>query len=462
MPNLLIARRCATSVRGRQRWARPVVAAGLHLAALCLAIAQAQAQAQSLDELYTAARGYDATYLSGRSLADSAPYRAAQADALLRPSVSLDASANTGRVETSFGNGSFNTRSGQLSARQPLFNRNSSVTIDQAQRELEASALRLEVAEQDLIVRLAQAYFDVLAAQDALATTRTSKVAINEQLASAKRNFEVGTATITDTREAQARFDLATAQELAADNDLRNKRIALDLLVGRSNVEPKGLTPPVSLPPIAPADVEVWARNADAQHPSVRLAQLSLEIARLETSKARAGHLPTLDAVASVANQYNSSGRSGSQLSSAGTTNTGSIGVQFNLPLFTGLSVQNRIKETLALEDKSNNDLEAARRAVSLGTRQAYFGVQSLRAQVLALEAAESSSALALEATQLGYRVGVRVNIDVLNAQTQLYTTRRDLSKARYDTLLGGLRLRQAAGQLKAEDVTAVSRLLTR
>lgn len=458
MPTPPIHPRCALLAPRQQPWVRLAAVTVLNLAALYMGAAQAQ----SLDELYTAARGYDATYLSARSLADSAQYRAAQADALLRPSVSLDASANTGRVETGFGNGSFNTRSGQLSARQPLFNFNSSVTIDQAQRELEASALRLEVAEQDLIVRLAQAYFDVLAAQDALATNRTSKVAISEQLASAKRNFEVGTATITDTREAQARFDLATAQELAADNDLRNKRIALDLLVGRSNVEPKGLTPPVSLPAITPADAEVWARNADAQHPSVRLALLTLDVARLETSKARSGHFPTLDAVASVSSQYNSTGRSGSQLSSAGTTNTGTIGVQFNLPLFAGLSVQNRIKETLALEDKSQNDLEAARRAVSLSTRQAYFGVQSLQAQVIALEAAESSSALALEATQVGYRVGVRVNIDVLNAQTQLYTTRRDLSKARYDTLLGGLRLRQAAGQLKPEDVTAVSRLLTR
>ena len=107
-------------------------------------------------------------------------------------------------------------------------------------------------------MRVAQAYFDVLAAQDALATTRTSKVAINEQLASAKRNFEVGTATITDTREAQARYDLATAQEIAADNDLRNKRIALDQLVGRNRVEPVGLKPPVSLPPVLPADADTW------------------------------------------------------------------------------------------------------------------------------------------------------------------------------------------------------------
>jgi outer membrane protein len=191
---------------------------------------------------------------------------------------------------------------------------------------------------------------------------------------------------------------------------------------------------------------------------------LTLEVATLETEKARAGDLPTVDAVASLANNYNSrSGISGSgQTAINGTTNTGSVGLQLNWPLFSGYSVQNRIKETLALEEKSRSDLEAARRAVSLATRQAYFGVQSLLAQVKALEAAESSSALALEATQLGYRVGVRVNIDVLNAQTQLYTTRRDLSKARYDTLQGGLRLRQAAGQLKPSDVAEVSRLLAK
>jgi outer membrane protein len=418
--------------------------------------------AQSLDELYTAARAYDATYLSARALADSAQFKAAQVNALLRPSAGLAANANLTQTEFKNYDSSERSRVATLSAKQPLFNRTSSTSIDQAQLQLEASSYQLEVAEQDLIVRLAQAYFDVLAAQDALATTRASKAAISEQLASAKRNFEVGTATITDTREAQARFDLATAQEIGAENDLRNKRIALDQLVGRSNVQPKGLQQPALLPTILPADAEVWASNADAQHPSVLQARLALEVAQLETEKARAGHLPTLDAVASLGSNYSSrSGLSSSgQPFVGGTTNSGSIGVQLNVPLFAGFSVQNRIKETLSLEEKSRNDLEAARRTVSLNTRQAYFGVQSLQAQVLALEAAESSSSLALDATQLGYKVGVRVNIDVLNAQTQLYTTRRDLSKARYDTLVGGLKLRQAAGQLKPEDVSAVSRLM--
>ena len=460
MNTLSILRRCAVPAPRPTRWGRLVAATALNLAAL----GPATVHAQSLDELYTAARGYDATYLSARALADSAPYRAAQADALLRPSVSLDASANTGRVETGFGNGSFNTRSGQLSARQPLFNRNSSVTIDQSERELEASALRLEVAEQDLIVRLAQAYFDVLAAQDALATTRTSKVAINEQLASAKRNFEVGTATITDTREAQARYDLARFTQIQAENDLTTKRILLDQTVGVANVAPKQLALPIALPPLAPANIDDWVTRADAEHPLVRKARIALEIAKLDTTKARAGNLPTVTLNGSYGRGHS---RNDLQTQSAAfaysTPSTGStVSVNLSVPLFAGFQIQNRIKETLVLEDKSINDLEFARRSVAQATRQLYYGVGSFAAQVSALEAAESSSKLALEATQLGFKVGVRVNIDVLNAQAQLYTTQAQLAKARYDTIMAGLRLRQASGRLTPDDVASVNGLLIR
>ena len=136
--------------------------------------------------------------------------------------------------------------------------------------------------------------------------------------------------------------------------------------------------------------------------------------------------------------------------------------MQLNYPLFTGYAVQNRIKETLSLEERSRNDLDAARRGVAQSTRVAFFGYQSGQAQVKALEAAESSSKLALEATQLGYRVGVRVNLDVLNAQTQLFTTQRDLSRARYDVLLSGLRLRQASGTLQPSDINAVNALMSK
>ena len=445
-------------------------------AALCLGLGSVPAaHAQSLQELYEAARGYDATFLSAKALLDSARYKAEQANALRLPSLGLNLTGSRSTSDTpasSTLNSTTNALSASLSGKQSLYNPANGATIAQAEKALEVSGADFEAAEQDLIVRVAQAYFDVLAAQDALATTRTSKAAISEQLASAKRNFEVGTATITDTREAQARFDLATAQEIATGNDLQSKRIALDVLVGRSNVTPNQLAVPVALPAVAPANIDEWVTRADGEHPLVRKARLGYDVAKLETEKAQAGNSPTVDLSASLGKgRANTNGdvrvttAGGSVVqpfSSSGSTGSTGVAIALNWPLFAGYAIQNRVKETVVLEDKARNDLEAARRGVAQGTRQAFFGVQSGQAQVKALEAAESSSQLALEATQLGYKVGVRVNLDVLNAQTQLFTTKRDLAKARYDVLLGGLKLRQASGRLKPEDVAAVSQLLAK
>ncbi len=434
----------------------------LMLAPLLLA-SVSSAWAQSLQEVYEAARAYDAAYLAARAQADSALHRKAQSHALRLPTVTGTGSLTHTQTDpppslsNPSGNGFGTTVTAMaITGRQPLFNRANASTMSQAEKTLEVAQADLQTAEQELIVRTAQTYFDVLVAQDTLAAAQASKTAIGEQLASAKRNFEVGTATITDTREAQARFDLATATEIAADNDLRAKRIALDQLVGRDGVVPKALAVPVALPALAPTQVGDWVAQSQSAHPLVRKADLGLTIARLETEKARAGELPTVDAVASIgANRLNGTGL-------VGNTTSASLGVQLSVPLFTGYSVQNRIKETLSLEERSRNELDAARRGVAQSTRVAFFGYQSGQAQVKALEAAESSSKLALEATQLGYRVGVRVNLDVLNAQTQLFTTQRDLSKARYDVLLGGLRLRQVSGNLQPADINAVNALLAK
>jgi outer membrane protein len=426
------------------------------------------AWSQSLSELYDAARSYDAAYLAAKAQAEAVKFRAAQADALRLPTVGLNVGATQFEAN---GPSAFATSGGQtivvpgsndakgttnvqtgITASHPLYNPANGATIQQAQRTLEVSAADLETAEQDLIVRVVQAYFEVLAAQDTLSTAQTSKRAISEQLASAKRNFEVGTATITDTREAQARFDLAGAQELAAENDLQTKLIALDVLVGRSNVKPLPLARPVVIPALVPADVNAWVRSAD-NHPSIRRARLALDIARLDTERARAGVGPTVDLTGSLL----SSRVTGSGTSAPGVTQSATLGVLLKMPLYSGGSLQNRIQETIALEERLRNDFDAAQRGVAQATRVSYFARQSLQAQVQALEAAESSSQLALEATQLGYKVGVRVNLDVLNAQTQLFTTRRDLDRARYDVILNGLKLRQASGQLKPEDVSSVN-----
>jgi outer membrane protein len=355
------------------------------------------------------------------------------------------------------GSGDNNALQTGLNGRMPLFNRANQATMEQAQRSLIASKAELESAEQDLIIRVTQAYFDVLSAKDDVALAKTNKTYILEQLASARRNFEVGTATITDTREAQSRADLAAAQEIAAENNLINRRIALAYLVGRRDIDPLPLVAPVVLPTIVPNNVEEWVTVADTLHPQVIRARTALEVAKLEIDKAKAGELPTIDAVASLGANY----ATGDSII-PGTTRTGSIGVELNWPLYTGGSVQNRIRETVSLEQRSREEFENARRTVAQNTRVAFWGVQSGEALVKALEAAESSSRLSLEATQLGYRVGVRVNIDVLNAQTQLFQTQRDLFKSRYDVLVNSLRLRQASGQLTPNDLLAVNSLLAK
>ncbi|HET7794939.1 MAG TPA: TolC family outer membrane protein [Rhizobacter sp.] len=432
------------------------------------------AHAENLQEVYDIARGYDATYLAARAAVDSVQYRAAQAHALRRPNVSATVGASQTTNETTVEGTTTsdlktNGASGNILATQSLFNRANDATISQADLSLEIAKADLQTADQELIVRVATIYFDVLAAQDALTTAQVSKKAIAEQLAAAKRNFEVGTATITDTREAEARYDLSRAVEIGAENDLLTKRIALDRLIGRENVTPKPLAVPVVLPPASPNNVEEWVAGTD-NTPIVRRAQIGYDIAQLETTKARAGHLPTAGLAASYG--VGRSNPVGSQISGIsplpqnvdywGNNKQSSIGVQVNIPLFAGFAVQNRVKETLSLEDQARNSLESSRRLVAQVTRQAFFLVQSQEAQVKALEAAEASSKVALESTQLGYKVGVRVNIDVLNAQTQLYATQRDLAKQRYDVLVNGLKLRQVAGILVPEDVSKVNALLER
>jgi outer membrane protein len=344
-----------------------------------------------------------------------------------------------------------------LAASQPLYRPANRLADEQAQKSLAVAQAQLQQAEHELIIRVSQAYFDTLAAEDTLAFVKAQKTAVSEQLAAAKRNFEVGASTITDTREAQAKFDLVLAQEIAAENDSRVKKLALDQLVGKATA-PWRLVASARLPDTTPADVNAWVTQSQTEHPSLRQARTALEIAQLETQKAETGHRPTLDAVA----QYQVARSPSSTSNTNVRSNSASVGLQFNWPLFAGYAVQNRVKETLALEEKARTDLAAAERTIAQATRSAYFGVQSGLGQVRALEAAEASSQSALDANKLGYQVGVRINIDVLNAQSQLFETKARLAKARYDVLLGGLKLRQASGQLRGDDLRPIDALLAR
>ena len=437
----------------------------LRLLSLPLALGAAYplpAQAESLLELYEMARSFDAAWQSAKAQYDANVARAEQSKAGILPSVNLGGSVTRSAFENNNPptDRNFTTQNATLSASQPLYRPANLATYRQGKRQAELAQFQLAQASQDLIIRVSQAYFDVLAAQDTLAFVRAQKAAVAEQLASAKRNFEVGTSTITDTREAQARYDLVLAQEIAAENDLRVRKLALDTLVGKNDAKPNPLAVPLIVPTPEPANPEVWVQQAEQASPAILQARTAVEIAELETEKARAGHKPTVDLVASYGVTRNLNGSAATTLDSR--PESGNVGVNFNVPIFSGFATQNRIRETLALEDRARSDLENTRRTVAQTVRTAYFGVVSGQGQVRALEAAEASSQSALDANRLGYQVGVRINIDVLNAQSQLFQTKRDLAQARYNVLLGHLKLRQANGTLSPEDLARLNALLAR
>ena len=417
------------------------------------ALLSMDATALDLMDAYRAAQAYDSQFASARAAREANSEKSVQGRAGLLPLVTVTGSANKVNGESTLNpNINYSANSYQLQLRQPLYNRASGDVYEQSKLQVAVSEVQFDQAKSDLMIRVAQAYFDVLAAQDTIAFIQAQRVAIAEQLASAKRNFEVGTATITDTHEAQARYDLSNAQEIAATNDLEVKRNTFAQITGKLPPSLSSLKTGLKLNPPEPASMDPWVQTAESGNFSVVAQGLLAEIAKLEISRNRAGHLPTLDAVASY-------GSNTSFFTSAITTTTTNIGVQLTIPIFSGYATSSKIREAVSLEDKSRADLDTARRNAAQSTRTAFFGVQSGLSQIRALEAAEVSSKSALESNRLGYEVGVRINIDVLNAQQQLYSTRRDLAKARYDTLLNGLRLKAAAGSLSEADLAQFNQL---
>ena len=433
-------------------------------AAVVLAFAS-HAQAQSLVEMYEAARGYDAGFISAKAQFEANLAKANQTLGGILPNIALAASATRTKFEfrpdtspTPTISKLYGTGVAAVTLSQPVYRPAAWAAYRQGGHLLEQAAAQFEAAEQDLLVRVSQAYFDVLTSEDNLQLVQAQKKAVGEQLASAKRNFEVGTATITGVRDAQARFDLTNAQEIAAENDLRIKRLALDLAVGLSNTQPKRLANNTKLIDTPSEDVTTWVSQSEVVSPAVRQAKLGLEVASLEVDKANSGHKPTIDAQLSYSGVRNDGGSS--TLAGSSRVFNPSAALVLNVPLFAGFSTMYRVREVVALADKARSDFENARRTTAQATRTAYFGLVAGLSQVKAYEAAEASSQSALDANKLGYSVGVNINIDVLNSQSQLYQTKRDLAKARYDVLVSNLKLRQAAGTLTPADLQPINALL--
>ena len=416
-------------------------------------------QAADLVQVYKQALANDATYASARAALAAGQEKSVQGRSGLLPTITASGQQMKNNGEAALDKVNFKDRdyySGivQVQLTQPLFRWGNWESYQQGKLSVAASEAVFAQSQQDVILRVSQAYFDVLTAQDNLTATQAQKAATTEQLASAKRNFEVGTQTITDTHEAQAAYDLVVAQEFAALNDLEVKRTALQQIIGEVPTALAPLRTGVTIASPQPATLEPWVSAAEEQNYGVTGAKLNVEIAKREIGKQRAGHMPTLDLIA------NSQRTTATGASNGGINKNNAIGLSWSVPIFSGFAVTSKVRESIALEDKARNDLEASRRQAAQTARQAFLGVNNGLAQVKALEAAEVSSKSALESNKLGYQVGVRINIDVLNAQRQLYTTQKDLSKARYDTIMNGLRLKSAAGSLKEADLEPINALL--
>ena len=438
---------------------RKALVLGLLWAIGGVGLAQSVAQAADLLDVYRDAVASDAKYASAKAQLLAGREKYPQARAGLLPTVTLNGSSTynnydlplTGTERT------FNVNTYAVQLTQPLFRWQNWVAVKQGEMQVGVAEAQFNSAQMDLMVRTTQAYFDVLYSGDTLASVQTLKKAAAEQLELSKKSFEVGTVTITDVHEAQSRFDLASAQEVAAQNDLAVKQQALRLITGQEPGTLAPLRPGVMLAAPAPANMEEWVSAAERENADVQAQQLASEIATREIERQRAGHLPTLDAVASIGRTH---GFGSTSSASEYEYRNWAVGVQLSIPLYQGGGVNSKVSEALALSDKAKSDLDYSRRAAAQAARQYYLGVTSGIAQVKGYEAALVSSKSSLDANKLGYEVGVRINIDVLNAQSQVADTTQKLAKARYDTLLSQVRLKQAAGALSLKDLDDINALL--
>lgn len=431
-----------------------------------LLLASPIAMGVDLIESLQAARSFDATYAAARQTLQAGLEKNEQARALSLPRVTFSGSGNYNynRFDAGQGNASYE-RDGHaygysVNATQPLYRIENLVGAEQLRKQAQLAEVQYRVAEQDLILRVAKAYFEVVAAEEKMQVIAAQKEAISQQLALAKKSFEVGVATITDTDEAQTRFDAVLSQEIAAANDLEIKRETFALLTA---LDPKRLAAMGdSRQPAVPApnDVSAWIARAQAGNFSLASQRLNLDIAQREIDKYRSETSPSLDLVASYGDAWKSGGISNS--GARDKNGTGVIGLQLSIPVYTGGNRSSQFREAVAKEDAQRSNVEATRRSVIQSTQSAFLGVKNGAAQILALQQALVSSKSLVDSTTLGQEVGVRTTLDVLNAQQQYYFTRYELMVARYNYLYSRLQLAAAAGDLSEKEMQEINHWLAK
>jgi outer membrane protein len=440
----------------------------ISLVLLALPAAAQSEQRQNLLEIYRQAVTSDPTLAAAYSANKAVEERLAQARSLFFPTISFTMDATRSATDIRYlnnennpfragGRESFDTFAYGVDARQPIFRKQNHDQYDQAKLQVLQSDLQLIQAQQNLMLRVSDAYFDVLLARDNIELINAQKAAITGQLEMAKANFEVGSATITDVNEAQARYDLILAQEIAAINQLETAKRALQAILGNMPPPLAGVNPSIEVTLPKPSNMEEWVEITRQNNLNINIQQRAYEIAAEEVELQNAGHYPVLDVVGS----YNDTRAGGSANGFGSDLEASRIGLQLQIPIYQGGLVNARTREAVALRQQAQENLEAARRQAEFETRSAYLNLTGNVAQVQALEQALVSSRSQLESTQLGYEVGVRTSVDVLNAQQQFYTAQRDLLQARYNYLLSVLQLKAATGLIDESDLAEISQRLS-
>jgi outer membrane protein len=428
--------------------------------AWALTMACSTAHSADLLSLYREAMKNDATLAAAQADHAAGLEALPQARSQFFPSVGLSASAIRNKLENSVDvlgrtittDPSFTSEDYSLSLTQPIYRKQIWAQYDQAKAQVRYSDAQLALAEQDLMIKVAQAYFDALLAQDNVDLMREQKNAITAQLRQAKRLYESGFGTVTDVNEAQSRYDSADAQDIAARNTLEIRMRALEEITGKlpERLQPLGAQASLNLP--EPADAERWIEHALANNPAIIARQAGVEAALQEVEKARAGHFPSVDLIAS----YGYSVDPG--YTTLNTTNQSTtIGIRANLPLYQGGYVNSRVRQTVNLRERARSELDAIRRRTIQQTRQEYLNVVNGIAQVQALEQALQSHETTLYSIQKGFQAGLRTNVDILNEQQLLYTAKRDLYQVRYGYLLSRMKLKAAAGLLDETEIALVN-----
>lgn len=424
----------------------------------------AEVKPLSLVDVYNQALAHDPTLASALSANKAAQEIIEQGKALYRPVVNFNAGTNASNVDAKFMGTGIPFRGGVRSyegfnygveARQPIYRKQNLVQMDQTKTQVSQADKQLYLAQQELILRTTQAYFDVLLAQDRIDLIDAQKSTILRQLDQAKAYFEVGTATITDINEAQARYDLIVAQEIATINEHQIAKRGVQAITGE--IPQKLVTVKVDIKTnTLEQSMEKWLEVAAQNNLNIQIRQDALKLSEQEIERAKAGHLPTLDAVAS----YNDNYANGGAYGFGSDLKTATIGVLLQIPLYQGGDTSSRVRQAGFNKQKAQDDVEIARRQMELDTQRAYLNLSTSIAQVKAYEQALISSQIQLDSTNTGYDVGVRTGVDVLNAQQQLFSAKRDLLQARYSYLVNIIRLKVVSGVVAEADLADINQQL--